>query len=72
MDQFDQWQVVPRHVFTPYSRQLISTAFVDDSHVGCLSVTSVYFMYYLLISNLRAQFGLRLCCSFTKFMQCSR
>ena len=28
MDQFDPWQVVPRQVFTPYSRLLISVAFV--------------------------------------------
>ena len=27
-DQFDPCQVVPRHVFTPYSCLLISTAFV--------------------------------------------
>ena len=40
-DQFDQWQVVPRQVFTPYSRLLISTAFVVVSHVGCLGVSGV-------------------------------
>ena len=28
MDQFDPWQVVPRQVFTTYSRLLISTVFV--------------------------------------------
>ena len=36
MDQFDPWQVVPRQVFTPYSRLLISTAFVVVSPIGCL------------------------------------
>ena len=30
-DQFDPWQVVPRQVFTPYSRMLIITAFVVAS-----------------------------------------
>ena len=34
MDQFDLWQVVPRKVFTPYSRLFISTAFVVASRVG--------------------------------------
>ena len=34
MDQFDPWQVIPRQVFTPYSRLLISTAFVVVSRVG--------------------------------------
>ena len=38
-DRFDPWQVVPRQVFTPYSRLLISTAFVVVSHVGCPGVT---------------------------------
>ena len=38
-DQIDPWQVVPRQVFTPYSRLLISTAFVVVSHVGCFVVT---------------------------------
>ena len=41
MDQFDTWQVVPRQVFTPYSRLLISTAFVVVSHMGCLGVSGV-------------------------------
>ena len=27
-DQFDTWQVVPRQIFTPYFRLLISTAFL--------------------------------------------
>ena len=36
MDQFDPWQVVPKQVFKPYSRLLISTAFVVVSQVGCL------------------------------------
>ena len=40
-DQFDPWQVVPRQVFTPFSRLLISTAFVVASCVGCLVVTGV-------------------------------
>ena len=35
-DQFDPWQVVPRQVFKPCSRLLISTAFVVVSRVGCL------------------------------------
>ena len=39
MDQFDAWQVVLRQGFTPYSRLLISTAFVVVSCVGCLGVT---------------------------------
>ena len=33
---FDPWQVVPRQAFTPYSRLLISTAFVVVSCV-CFS-----------------------------------
>ena len=33
-DQFDPWQVVPRQVFTPYSRLLISNAFVLAICVG--------------------------------------
>ena len=41
MDQFDPWQVVPKRVFTPYCRRLISIAFVVVSRVGCLGVTSV-------------------------------
>ena len=40
MDQFDPWQVVPSQVFTPFSRLLISTAFIV-SRVGCLRVTDV-------------------------------
>ena len=43
-DQFDPSQpVVPRQdlVLTPYSRLLISTAFVVVSGVGCLRVTGV-------------------------------
>ena len=46
-DQFDPWQVVPRQVFTLYSRLLISTAFVVASRVGCLGVTGVYTPYLL-------------------------
>ena len=41
MDQFDPWQVVPRQVFTPYSRLLISVAFDVVSRVDCLGVTGV-------------------------------
>ena len=41
MDKFDPWQVVPRQIFTPYSRLLISTASVVGSRVGCLGVTGV-------------------------------
>ena len=40
-DHFDPWQVVPRLIFTRYSRLLISTAFVVVSRVGCLRVTVV-------------------------------
>ena len=40
-DQTDPWQVVPRQVFTPHSRLLISTVFVVVSRVGCLGVTGV-------------------------------
>ena len=40
-DQTDLWQVVPKQVFTPYSRLLISTAFVGVSRIGSLGVTSV-------------------------------
>ena len=40
-DQFDPWQVVPRQVSTLCSRQLISTAFVVVSRIGCLGVTDV-------------------------------
>ena len=39
--QFDPWQVVPRQIFTPYSRLLISTAFVVVSRVGCLGESGV-------------------------------
>ena len=45
MDQFDPWQVVPRQVFTPYFRLLISTAFVVVSSAGCHLVTGVCFYY---------------------------
>ena len=38
-DQFDPCQVVPRQIFTPFSRPLISTAFVVVSGVGCIRVT---------------------------------
>ena len=37
----DPWQVVPRHVFTPYHWLLISVAFVVLCRVGCLWVTGV-------------------------------
>ena len=40
-NHFDPWQVVPRQVFTAYSRLLISTAFVVVSRTGCLGVTGV-------------------------------
>ena len=36
--EFDPWQVVPRQVFTPYSRLLVSTASVVVSRAGCLVV----------------------------------
>ena len=36
MDQIDQWQVVPRQVFTPNECLLISLAFVVPCSVGCL------------------------------------
>ena len=39
-DQFDPWQVVPRQVYTHYSRLLISAAFVANC-VGCVGVTGV-------------------------------
>ena len=42
-DQFDPWQIVSRQVFTPYSFQLISRAFVVVSRVGCPRVTGVVF-----------------------------
>ena len=35
------WQVVLRQVFTPYSRLLISSAFIVVSRVGFLGVTGV-------------------------------
>ena len=41
-DQFDPWQVVPRQVFTVYSRLLISNVFAVVSRVGCHGVTGVY------------------------------
>ena len=41
MNQFDQWQVVPRQLLTLYSRLLISTAFVVVSRIGCLGVSGV-------------------------------
>ena len=41
MDQFDPWQVVARQVSTSYSRPLISTASVVVSRVGCLGVSGV-------------------------------
>ena len=41
MDQIDPWQVVPKQVFTPYFRLLISTAFVVVSRVDYLGVTGV-------------------------------
>ena len=41
MDQFDPWQVVSKQVFTLYSGQLISAAFVVVSRIGCLWVTGV-------------------------------
>ena len=41
MDQFDPWQLVPRQAFIPYSRLLISTAFVIVSRVDCLGEISV-------------------------------
>ena len=39
--QTDMWTVVPRQVFTPYSRLLISTVFVVANCLGCLGVTGV-------------------------------
>ena len=44
-DQFDPWQDVPRQAFTPYSRLLISTAYVVISRVGCLGVTDSVHVY---------------------------
>ena len=41
MHQFDPWHVLPRQVFTPYSRLLISIAFSVVSRVGCLVVNGV-------------------------------
>ena len=40
-NQFGPWQAVLGQVFTPYSRLLISTAFVVVSRVGCLVVSGV-------------------------------
>ena len=40
-DQFDPWHIVLRQVFTPFSRLLISTAFVVVSRIGCLGITGV-------------------------------
>ena len=39
--QLDPWQVVLRQVFTPYSRLLISSAFVVVSRVGVREITGV-------------------------------
>ena len=57
MDQVDPWQAVPRQVFTPYSRLLISAAFVVVSRVGCLGLTGVtgvcvgrYYLFDLHVS----------------------
>ena len=41
MDQIDQWQVVPRQVFTLYDCLLMSVEFVVLCRVGCLWVTAV-------------------------------
>ena len=49
MDQTDPLQVVPRQVYTPYSRLLISTALVVVSRVSCLGVTGVYLLYIIFI-----------------------
>ena len=43
MDQFDPWHVIPRQAFTPYSRLLISAAFVVVCIcIGCLGITGVH------------------------------
>ena len=39
MDHFDPWQIVPRQVLIPFSRLLISTAFVVVSRIGFLGVS---------------------------------
>ena len=49
MDQFDPWQVVPRQVFSLYSRLLISTAFVVFSRVGCLGITGIWLDTYQVL-----------------------
>ena len=41
-DRFDPWQVVLRQVFIPYSRLLVSTAFVVFSRDGCLWAAGLY------------------------------
>ena len=51
MDQFDALQAFSRQVFTPYSRLLISTAFVAVSRVGCLGVSGVILMHGSPISE---------------------
>ena len=43
---------VPGQVFTPYSRLLISTAFVIVSRIGCLGVTGVNKLPHLGICTL--------------------
>ena len=48
-DHFDPGQVVLIQVFTPFSRLLISTAFVVVNRVGCLGVTDVLYTYELVI-----------------------
>ena len=35
-------KLVPRQVFTPYSRLFVSSAFVVVNHVGCLGVIDVF------------------------------
>ena len=45
----DKLQVVPRQVFTPNSRLLISAAFVVLSRVGCFGVTGVLNDCYVFI-----------------------
>ena len=46
---FDPWQVVPRQIFTPDSRLLISTALVVVSRVSCLGVTGV--MHWKILTS---------------------
>ena len=52
MDQFGPWQVIPRQVFTPYSRfqlrLLLSVALKVVSRVGCLGVTDVVILTLLV------------------------